>query len=200
MCSRCVRQLELRDFDPDLHPHAPAHAPGGIGGQFVSTTHSFLRELAGLDEGETPNGLYWSTEQENDTYVDWSSVMEDGDLFGVEVGSPDDEPALIHMSGYSLGKLYESMSIDRIRETKDPDERARLVDAMVAAGRGGHLRLDGPDYSDESEGSYLDWSTVHADGSRTLEVSDDDGNSVSITLTPEQFKQLHARLGLTVVD
>jgi len=177
----------LAEFNESLHPRNPAGHQGG--GRFRSKLGAIadaLTALAGLaDETDRTDGLYFG-EDADGTYFDWSTRIRHGG-YQFEFGN-DEEAVQVNLSRDDLQRLFTAMAITRMQasEPSNPD-----VAALTTIGYHGGVSF-------EESGADFDWSSVEDDGTRVFEANDA-SDEFSFALTPQEFDQLYARIGLTLL-
>jgi hypothetical protein len=70
------------------------------------------------------------------------------------------------------------------------------TDTLIASLTATHTTDDDALYLDD--GAYLDWTSRDTDGGRSFELGDGT-DAVCINLTPDQLRQLHTALTLTLL-
>jgi hypothetical protein len=132
-------------------------------------------ERALIDAVKAVGGLS-AVRYEDGSYLDWSSRHPDGSR-DFEVADPGGDAVNLALTSDDLLGLH-----------------AALTDALT----GGNSNNFHP-AGQSADNGYIDWSTRHKDGSRTVEFGDPGGVAVTLDLDEAQMQQWHQALTLSLL-
>jgi hypothetical protein len=199
---------ELDDFN---HKH-----PRGFGGKFGH----LLAHLAGVGEADQNTGIEFDPGPDDHGIAksfDWDEVdpaRPDSEFSYLKIRGPvetdladpdteepiwDEGQVHLHMTDGDYESWGKSMSAGLLRRelTQNPlppnDPRSLYIESMLDLQDAEVLNFD-PDANPWHDEQYLEYSYSSARDEFDITTSDEDGDELNFSLTPDEFKALHAQV------